>query len=185
MQTYFLQVAAKTGLCLLVDDVHRADAASLEVLADLVARHADSRILIVAGLFGAALFFGDAMITPAISVLSASEGLKVISPDLESWVIPLTIGILIGLFAVQRHGTGTVGAFFGPVMMGWWEVKEKQETIELEASYVGAIEGGRFETAMRGRIDLNNGLARIEQARQVIENGNAVMSYTEFSMTLY
>jgi hypothetical protein len=72
-----------------------------------------------------------------------------------------------------------------PPMMGFWEVRENQETIELEASYVGAIEGGRYETGMRGRIDLNNGLAKIEQARQVIENGNAVMSYTEFSIALY
>lgn len=80
------------------------------------------RILIIAGLFGAALFFGDAMITPAISVLSASEGLKVISPGLETWVIPLTIGILIALFVVQKHGTGAVGTFFGPVMMGWFMV---------------------------------------------------------------
>jgi KUP system potassium uptake protein len=80
------------------------------------------RLLITAGLFGAALFFGDAMITPAISVLSAVEGLKVVAPGLHSYVIPLTISILIGLFLVQRTGTATVGAMFGPVMMIWFGV---------------------------------------------------------------
>lgn len=78
------------------------------------------RLLITAGLFGAALFFGDAMITPAISVLSAVEGLKVVAPGLHGSVIPLTIGILIALFVVQRKGTGTMGAMFGPVMMIWF-----------------------------------------------------------------
>ncbi len=80
------------------------------------------RLLVTAGVFGAALFFGDAMITPAISVLSAAEGLKIVSPALESYVIPLTIGILIGLFAVQSKGTGRMGALFGPVMMCWFLV---------------------------------------------------------------
>ncbi|ORB55423.1 potassium transporter Kup [Mycobacteroides saopaulense] len=72
------------------------------------------------GLFGAALFFGDSMITPAISVLSAVEGIKVIQPDLEAWIVPITAVIIIGLFMVQRHGTAAVGRFFGPVMMLWF-----------------------------------------------------------------
>lgn len=80
------------------------------------------RLLMTAGVFGAALFFGDAMITPAISVLSAAEGLKIVSPDLERYVIPLTIGILIGLFSVQRKGTSSMGSLFGPVMMCWFLV---------------------------------------------------------------
>lgn len=80
------------------------------------------RVLVMAGVFGAALFFGDAMITPAISVLSATEGLKVISPELKSYVIPLTIGILVALFAVQKRGTGSMGAMFGPVMLCWFAV---------------------------------------------------------------
>jgi KUP system potassium uptake protein len=71
------------------------------------------------GLFGAALFFGDSMITPAISVLSAVEGLKVIQPYFEDWIVPITAVIILGLFTVQRHGTATVGRFFGPVMIGW------------------------------------------------------------------
>lgn len=72
------------------------------------------------GLFGAALFFGDSMITPAISVLSAVEGLKVIEPDFEGFIVPITAVIIVGLFSVQRHGTATVGRFFGPVMIAWF-----------------------------------------------------------------
>jgi len=80
------------------------------------------RFLVTSGVFGAALFFGIAMITPALSVLSATEGLTVISPDFESWVIPLTVGLLVGLFAVQRSGTSSVGAMFGPIMLVWFVV---------------------------------------------------------------
>ncbi len=72
------------------------------------------------GLFGAALFFGDSMITPAISVLSAVEGLKTIEPDLKDWVVPITAVIIVALFSVQRHGTAVVGRFFGPVMIAWF-----------------------------------------------------------------
>ena len=72
------------------------------------------------GLFGAALFFGDSMITPAISVLSAVEGIKVIQPELESWIVPITAVIIVVLFAVQRHGTAAVGRLFGPVMIAWF-----------------------------------------------------------------
>ncbi|WP_410813395.1 potassium transporter Kup [Micromonospora sp. 067-2] len=73
-----------------------------------------------AGLFGAALFLGDSMITPAISVLSAVEGLKVIEPSAENLVIPITVVIIVLLFAVQRRGTATVGRLFGPVMILWF-----------------------------------------------------------------
>ncbi|MET8847451.1 potassium transporter Kup [Amycolatopsis sp. NPDC004625] len=72
------------------------------------------------GLFGAALFFGDSMITPAISVLSAVEGLKVVSDGLEDWVVPITAVIIVGLFLVQRRGTAAVGRVFGPVMIAWF-----------------------------------------------------------------
>ena len=72
------------------------------------------------GLFGAALFFGDSMITPAISVLSAVEGLKTIEPDLRDWVVPITAVIIVALFSVQRQGTAVVGRFFGPVMIAWF-----------------------------------------------------------------
>jgi len=72
------------------------------------------------GIFGAAMFYGDGMITPAISVLSAVEGLKLAFPASEHFVVPLTIGILIALFAVQRRGTARVASFFGPVMVVWF-----------------------------------------------------------------
>jgi KUP system potassium uptake protein len=72
------------------------------------------------GVFGASLFFGDSMITPAISVLSAVEGLKVIDPGFEDWIVPITAVIIVGLFSVQHRGTATVGRFFGPVMIAWF-----------------------------------------------------------------
>src|SRR5829696_1741960 len=78
--------------------------------------------LISLGIFGAALFYGDGMITPAISVLSAVEGLDVVSPSLESLVVPIALGILTALFAVQRFGTGAVGRLFGPVMAVWFTI---------------------------------------------------------------
>lgn len=77
-------------------------------------------ILVLAGLFGAALLYGDSMITPAISVVSAIEGLKVATPFFEPYVIPITIGILIALFAVQSKGTAGVGAIFGPITLIWF-----------------------------------------------------------------
>jgi KUP system potassium uptake protein len=76
--------------------------------------------LIVLGIFGASLFYGDGMITPAISVLSAVEGLKVAAPSLERLVIPITLVVLTCLFAIQRFGTGAVGRLFGPVMGLWF-----------------------------------------------------------------
>jgi KUP system potassium uptake protein len=78
--------------------------------------------LIGLGMFGVALFYGDGMITPAISVLSAVEGLKVAVPSLKSLVLPITIAILVLLFAIQRFGTGAIGRLFGPVMLGWFAV---------------------------------------------------------------
>jgi KUP system potassium uptake protein len=77
-------------------------------------------MLAALGLFGASLFFGDSMITPAISVLSAVEGLKVIQPGFEDFIVPITAVIIVALFAVQRHGTAVVGRFFGPVMIAWF-----------------------------------------------------------------
>ena len=78
--------------------------------------------LVLMGIFGASLFYGDGMITPAISVLSAVEGLTVAAPALESWIVPAALVILTFLFMVQRHGTGKVGAIFGPVMLLWFSV---------------------------------------------------------------
>ena len=77
-------------------------------------------VLAALGVFGASLFFGDSMITPAISVLSAIEGVKVAAPSLQHLIIPITAAIIVGLFAVQRLGTGAVGRLFGPVMAIWF-----------------------------------------------------------------
>src|SRR6266516_2866089 len=73
-----------------------------------------------AGIFGASLFYGDALLTPAISVLSAVEGISVATPALDKWVVPVTVGILIGLFSIQSRGTGAVGKLFGPCMVIWF-----------------------------------------------------------------
>ena len=79
-------------------------------------------LLLLLGIFGTAIFFGDGVITPAISVLSAVEGLEVAAPALRSYVIPITLVVLTGLFMVQRHGTASVGKMFGPVMVLWFAV---------------------------------------------------------------
>jgi KUP system potassium uptake protein len=78
------------------------------------------KVLLVVGIFGTSLFYGDGVITPAISVLSAVEGLEVVSPAFVEAVIPLTLLILFGLFALQRHGTAGIGKFFGPITIVWF-----------------------------------------------------------------
>lgn len=79
-------------------------------------------VLLLTGVFGAALFYGDSVITPAISVLSAVEGLEVVTPVLKPYVLPISITVLIGLFAMQRFGTAVVGKLFGPVIVLWFGV---------------------------------------------------------------
>lgn len=79
-------------------------------------------ILMVLGLIGAALFLGDSMITPALSVLSAVEGLKLVAPGMSDFIVPISLAILIGLFAVQSRGTGAVARFFGPITAIWFLV---------------------------------------------------------------
>ena len=79
-------------------------------------------IIIALGLFGTALFYGDGVITPAISVLSAVEGLQVAAPSLQAYVLPSAVVVLIGLFLFQSHGTEKVGMLFGPIMMVWFGV---------------------------------------------------------------
>src|SRR3954463_16327543 len=78
--------------------------------------------LLMVGLAGASLFFGDAMITPAISVLSAVEGMQIVAPALRPYVIPLTVVILLALFMIQQHGSARVGRLFGPVTGVWFAV---------------------------------------------------------------
>ncbi len=78
------------------------------------------RRLLIVGMFGAALFYGDGVITPAISVLSAVEGLEIVSPTFTKYVVPLTLVILLVLFIVQKRGTGGIGKFFGPITLVWF-----------------------------------------------------------------
>jgi len=83
---------------------------------------AKAGLLVSLGVFGTALLYGDGIITPAISVLSAVEGLNEVSTSFEAWIIPIAVVILIGLFSVQRRGTGAVGKVFGPIMIVWFTV---------------------------------------------------------------
>jgi KUP system potassium uptake protein len=105
---------------------NRGEGGIVALLALLSARNAQPGTwraqLLIVGLIGAALLYGDGAITPAISVLSAIEGLKVDAPSLTPVVVPLTIAILIGLFVMQKQGTGFIGKIFGPVMLAWFIV---------------------------------------------------------------
>ncbi|BDB23893.1 potassium transporter Kup [Cupriavidus sp. P-10] len=90
------------------------------VLRTVAPRSGKARILMMLGIFGACMFYGDAVITPAISVLSAVEGLEIAAPQLSHFVIPITLVILAALFLIQRHGTAAVGKLFGPIMTAWF-----------------------------------------------------------------
>ena len=80
------------------------------------------RVLLMVGIFGTCLFYGDGVITPAITVLGAVEGLEVVSPALHKFIVPLSLAILLGLFLVQKRGTASIGRFFGPIMLVWFAV---------------------------------------------------------------
>src|SRR6476619_8077240 len=120
-----LIISIKYALLILRAD-NRGEGGIVALLALLHARHAQPRTwrarLLIVGLVGAALLSGDGAITPAISVLSAIEGLKVDAPSLAPAVVPLTIVILIGLFLVQKKGASFIGKIFGPVMLAWFVV---------------------------------------------------------------
>jgi KUP system potassium uptake protein len=120
-----LIISLKYALLILRAD-NRGEGGIVALLALLSARNAQPGTwraqLLIVGLVGAALLYGDGAITPAISVLSAIEGLKVDAPSLAPAVVPLTIVILIGLFVVQKQGTGFIGKIFGPVMLAWFLV---------------------------------------------------------------
>ncbi|MDD1975270.1 MULTISPECIES: potassium transporter Kup [Pseudomonas] len=79
-------------------------------------------VMVVCGLIGAALFYGDSMITPAISVLSAVEGMELAFDGIDHWVVPVALVVLVGLFLIQKHGTARIGILFGPVMVAWFLV---------------------------------------------------------------
>jgi KUP system potassium uptake protein len=118
-----LVVALKYAILILRADNH-GEGGIVALLALLDVRHATSgswrASLLIVGLIGAALLYGDGVITPAISVLSAVEGLKIDAPRLAPMVVPLTVAILVGLFMVQRKGTEFIGNIFGPVMLVWF-----------------------------------------------------------------
>ena len=120
--TVMLLVTVKYVLIIMRADNH-GEGGSLALLAlvtELTRGYRVAYPLTLLGIFAAALFYGDSMITPAISVLSAIEGLEVVAPELTSYVMPIAALVLTGLFAIQRHGTGAVGLMFGPVMCLWF-----------------------------------------------------------------
>ncbi len=120
-----LIISLKYAILILRAD-NRGEGGIIALLALLGARHARAGTwragVLMLGLLGAALLYGDGAITPAISVLSAVEGLKVDAPNLGPMVVPITIVVLICLFAVQRRGTGFIGGIFGPIMFAWFSV---------------------------------------------------------------
>jgi KUP system potassium uptake protein len=92
------------------------------VASDQVANGLRLPLLVLLGVVGASLLYGDGVITPAISVLSAMEGLKLVAPSFEHFILPATLAILVALFAIQRHGTHSIGKLFGPIMVVWFVV---------------------------------------------------------------
>ena len=104
---------------------NRGEGGSLSLLALVTGITRESGVsyyIALLGIFAAALFFGDSMITPAISVLSAVEGLEVVTPQFKTFVLPITILVLTALFVIQKRGTGVVGMLLGPVMCTWFAV---------------------------------------------------------------
>src|SRR3954452_7242759 len=103
---------------------HNRGDGGIMALTALVQRNRVARrgALVTLGIFGAALFFGDGVITPAISVLGSLQGVEVAAPGLSHLVVPLSVGVLVGLFAMQRFGTATIGSLFGPIIVVWFVV---------------------------------------------------------------
>jgi KUP system potassium uptake protein len=128
-----------------------------------------ARWILWAGLFGLALFFGDGVLTPSISVLSAVEGLKVATPALEPYVLPLTLVLLVGLFVLQRHGTGRVGGYFGPIIIIWFS------TIGL----LGLVEITRNPAILRAIDPLHAiDLIRVDPGQAFLLLGSVVLAVT-------
>ncbi|MBA3477717.1 MAG: KUP/HAK/KT family potassium transporter, partial [Lautropia sp.] len=109
-------------LILRADNNGEGGLVAMLALASQAVRHRPQlrSVMLAIGIFGTSLFFGDGVITPAISVLSAIEGLEVISPALHPFVVPLTLVVLFALFAVQKRGTAGIGKFFGPITLVWF-----------------------------------------------------------------
>jgi KUP system potassium uptake protein len=122
MYALLLVVTGKYVLFVMRADNHgEGGMMALGALARGAMRHRGrlTSLIIMTGLIGVALFFGDSVITPAISVLSAVEGLQIATPDFKPWIVPISIGILIGLFLLQKKGSSLLGHLFGPVMALW------------------------------------------------------------------
>jgi KUP system potassium uptake protein len=122
------------------------------VAGDRIAWSPKLPLLVMLGVIGAALLYGDGVITPAISVLSAMEGLELIAPHFDQFIVPVTIAILIGLFLIQRHGTHSIGKLFGPVMLVWFLVIGLLGVVNIWAApeilnAVNPVEAGRFLAA--------------------------------------
>lgn len=118
-----LVASLKYVICILSAD-NRGEGGTLALM-ELAMRGRPDRVrwrLILLGLIGASLFYGDSMITPAISVLSAVEGIGIVSHGLDPWIVPISTAVLVGLFMFQSRGTGAVGKLFGPVMLVWFLV---------------------------------------------------------------
>jgi len=102
---------------------NKGEGGSLALLALINAASGQKRWtagIVLLGVFATALFYGDSMITPAVSVLSAVEGIAVAAPAAKNWILPIAVGLLVGLFAIQRTGTARVGALFGPIMLTYF-----------------------------------------------------------------
>lgn len=106
--------------------VMRADNAGeggILTLMSLAGRNTSARttsMLVIMGLIGGSFFYGEVVITPAISVMSAIEGLEIVAPQLDTWIVPLSIIVLTLLFMIQKHGTAMVGKLFAPIMLTWF-----------------------------------------------------------------
>ncbi len=126
-------------------------------------------VLLLTGVLGAALFYGDSVITPAISVLSAVEGLEVATPALQPYVLPISLAVLVALFAVQRYGTGLVGKLFGPVIVLWLGV----------LASVGLVQIAQ-QPAILAALNPLNGLAFLaaQGAHMFVAVGAIVLAFT-------
>ena len=114
------------------------------------------------GIFGAAMFYGDGMITPAISVLGAVEGLEIVAPSLHPFIVPVTVVIVVALFAIQKRGTASVGRMFGPVMCAWFVVLAVLGLLPDRRQPVGA---GRRQSDPRDRASSSAEPARSRFSR--------------------
>ncbi|WP_234902452.1 potassium transporter Kup [Agrobacterium larrymoorei] len=123
-------------ICFLLRADNDGEGGTLSLLA-LLMKNAGARrgLLIMLGLIGAALFLGDAMITPALSVLSAVEGLKLVTPAMDEFIIPISLVILVGIFAIQSHGTEVVAKFFGPITAVWFIVMGLAGLLHISDDY--------------------------------------------------